>query len=867
QYPALIDEYLTKAPAGYSGNRRVLDQALVYGKVAQALAAIHEEDGQAQEAAQSLLDLVTRYPSAPGARAAWPALGRDAAATGDWPTAASCALRVLSYTGDRTRSHRTERRDNQAYLDAIATANDLASVRDCLQMLCGASPAEADVIDAIAERWVNAERASYSVVWNEEWLAEDAAHAETLAGAHYPGAGEQWRPPPTPPLPAWQMVIEACEGTPLVGVAHLALGQWLHYRGMYQSASDHYQAAAESVSRPDAVSPWVSFELGELALHTGHIADALAHFTACSPESDPPLAAEAQLRAAECLECLGRVEEAIAANEQLVASADCPIMVRHRARYALRRLQESGAALSALAGPPGQPALSYVGQDRLTQGDWRTLGHDFFAVLARGGWWDLSGGVRAPLTFRPSVADPERHSYFWHGGGDADPSWLYDPVDNDRGPRNWDDGGEKYATGAGPDLVVHFAVPEGSFRMGLYFVNDRNYYEPNRRYMVHVQDAGSEEVLTAAPMRDFVSGVYWQFDVEGPRELRIRIWRDMSLNTLLTGIFLDDLSALPSWERLTAEALSERHVHAPPAEELAALTPAWERYRDARRSGAPRPVELAPLRAFAGEVAAKLDGYQAGRALDFLAAWLREGGYIEQSCVLQDAALALVSTQGERRHADMLLRVLDAYGARVAYPHQGNVGSFTKSEREAPLYLAYLLPRVAEYIGMTDLPTSLVSPGDLLELARGYYQSKQHWLARPLYEAASCGDIQRLPARDVRNYAWCIDKEERPAVLGALAERDTGGAYDRAFALSQLVFTHVELKQLDEGTEALEKLLTHDVNAGAEFAAYALATALYREGRTDEAIHWAKVILDKFPDTEVADLARKLLQKASAGVH
>jgi hypothetical protein len=84
-------------------------------------------------------------------------------------------------------------------------------------------------------------------------------------------------------------------------------------------------------------------------------------------------------------------------------------------------------------------------------------------------------------------------------------------------------------------------IPEGSHRLSLYFVNDHSYYEPSRVHTVAVFD-GTGGYQTGTEVRWFVNGVYKQFGVAGPCTLRVLISRDLSLNVLLAGVFLDPLT-------------------------------------------------------------------------------------------------------------------------------------------------------------------------------------------------------------------------------------------------------------------------------------------------------------------------------------
>ncbi|MFW5868112.1 MAG: tetratricopeptide repeat protein, partial [Armatimonadota bacterium] len=119
------------------------------------------------------------------------------------------------------------------------------------------------------------------------------------------------------------------------------------------------------------------------------------------------------------------------------------------------------------------------------------------------------------------------------------------PVQQVRRPANWDDRGEVYLLGTGPDLLLDLQVPAGLHRLSLYFVNDHTYYEPNREYTVYVMNA-ADEVLASASVRDFLNGVYEQFGVVGPQALTIRICRELSMNVLLSGVFLDPIEPPPA---------------------------------------------------------------------------------------------------------------------------------------------------------------------------------------------------------------------------------------------------------------------------------------------------------------------------------
>ncbi|MFA7155437.1 MAG: hypothetical protein WC112_06885, partial [Proteiniphilum sp.] len=105
---------------------------------------------------------------------------------------------------------------------------------------------------------------------------------------------------------------------------------------------------------------------------------------------------------------------------------------------------------------------------------------------------------------------------------------------------NRDDYGEQYPLGNGPDLLMSCEIPAGRHVLTLYFANDYNYYESQRAYTVSVTDA-DRRLLCLAPVRDFGGGLYKRFAVQGPARLEFRIWRNMSINVILSGVFLDGM--------------------------------------------------------------------------------------------------------------------------------------------------------------------------------------------------------------------------------------------------------------------------------------------------------------------------------------
>lgn len=874
-YPSAMDHYLDQNPTGYAANRSVLDQGSEYDRLAREMA--HAAGDDADRSYAALLRVFRAYPGIPQMRETALRLASRCARSEDWAGTLAFCRRVVDYGGDRTRNTTTRLTDNQAYLNAISTPNSEATLREVLGLMdraCAAlgtaDPAGAERIAELAAQWAEAESAAYGVLWVEEWAARDEAEARALAAARYPAPGDGWVPNSRPPLPRWQALIQSCHGSALEPQAQFALGQWLHYRGLYAEAQELYGKARETEHVLPGLSDWLSFEMGELAAAQGRFADACTLFAQCQPEVDKPLAAEAGLRRAECLEFRGLVAEALAANEALDADSEAPVPARRTARYAARRLSQSRGALAPLRGSANETGAVYLGQDRITQGDWLLKGRDLFVLCACHGSSDISGGSLAPVSYGVGTTDPERRAHWWHGGQDADPSMIYDPQHTPRGPRNWDDGGEKYTPATGPDLLVTIPVPQGASRLSLYFVNDRNYYEPSRRYTIYVTDAESGAVLAAAPLRDFVSGVYAHFRVSGPRNLCVRIWRNLSLNTLLAGVFLDDLSKMPNWSGLRAGPLSDGAVGGAAVEHWSDPEAAWSAYRELWAEGGGALEERRALEGFAATLTPVLGGYRAGRAIEAVAGHLLDLGFVGKSCVLQDRALALMAGQSPRRYADALLRSVEAYGRRIPY-YDGaptfQEGAAQQPEvRLLPVWQAVALPRLEQYAELVGTPRSLVAPEDLIALGRRYWRQDQHALARRCFElAAPDGDVQRLEAGDTYQYAKCLSdaplRALRIQVLRGLLGRDEPLPVPRAHLQSDLVLLSTAEGRLDEAETEMQVLAAMEAAAHIKHeAALSLALAFWREKEVTRARKWAEYALSQLPEGRSGAAAETILR-------
>lgn len=296
------------------------------------------------------------------------------------------------------------------------------------------------------------------------------------------------------------------------GLAELALS-----RGRYDEARQGYGALAREC-REAQVLDWCAFRLAQCDEFTGQFAEAANTYAACAKSSDKALAGEAGYAAKR-----------------------------------VRMLEESSQP------SPTHATVRYLGEDRATQGDWYLrYGREAFILCAQQAPQDVAGGcgfgTNPPTRWEviPAVGNPKETTRYWVTSRSTEHrSLLYNPLSKVRRAANWDDRGEAYPLGTGPDLLLEVPVPEGEHVVSLYFVNDRNYYEPERVYTISVFDEAGR-YQTGAEARNFVRGTYYRFAASGPQKLRFRLWRNLAINLIFAGIFLDKPGTPSPWpERVT----------------------------------------------------------------------------------------------------------------------------------------------------------------------------------------------------------------------------------------------------------------------------------------------------------------------------
>lgn len=335
-------------------------------------------------------------------------------------------------------------------------------------------------------------------------------------------------------------------------LALLAAAHWQHRVGLDDDPDGAEALFTLLAERSEWLKHPAQLGLADLAFSRGQYADARLRYAALIEQcQDKALTGWSRFRIAQCEEFTGRLAEALTGYEAAARSEDKDLAAE--AGYAIKRVGMLTAAKLQAPSPPaplpgdraavsgeGSKAIRYLGEDRATQGDWYLrYGREAFILCAQQSPQDVAGGALPGWRVTPSVGNPKEVVRHWvTSRSDEHRSLLWNPLSKVRWAANWDDRGEAYAVGTGPDVLLDVPVPEGEHVISLYFVNDRSYYERGRVYTISVFDE-QDQYLTGAEVRHFVRGVYHRFAVSGPRHLKFRLWRNLAYNLVFAAIFLD----------------------------------------------------------------------------------------------------------------------------------------------------------------------------------------------------------------------------------------------------------------------------------------------------------------------------------------
>ena len=189
--------------------------------------------------------------------------------------------------------------------------------------------------------------------------------------------------------------------------------------------------------------------------------------------------------------------------------------------------------------------------DTRTRGDWVGRYGDSMAILNDS---DYQRDVQSFATVRLGWNALDDSIYtFTASLSSTDPDVLYNPALGTRQMHELNDGTwqtDKYPLSFdGPNLWVEINVGAGAHRVSIYFYNSDGKGDGATRYRDYVlqlkagtdnlKDAENEPDLARCRVSDFQNGTYAAFAVAGPGRYWIRIGRNRSNVTKLSGIFID----------------------------------------------------------------------------------------------------------------------------------------------------------------------------------------------------------------------------------------------------------------------------------------------------------------------------------------
>lgn len=218
--------------------------------------------------------------------------------------------------------------------------------------------------------------------------------------------------------------------------------------------------------------------------------------------------------------------------------------------------------------------ITPINDDWLTIGDWLgRYGRYWSCLSAYCSPYDYTWGAGwKPIAYDsnvgPEYLKKDSIRYWVHWLYTTNPNSLEMPLpylhsrvlrkattwDVNRRQSDWDDHGEEYwMLNDGPDIYTNIEIPYGTYYLSLYLFNkDAQYaYNRYRDYKISIKlhpdycplgsigDFDARPELVNGRVKDFSGGVYKRFVVQGPVQLTIRLDRNNSFNTTLSGLMLD----------------------------------------------------------------------------------------------------------------------------------------------------------------------------------------------------------------------------------------------------------------------------------------------------------------------------------------
>jgi len=253
-----------------------------------------------------------------------------------------------------------------------------------------------------------------------------------------------------------------------------------------------------------------------------------------------------------------------------------PMVARPPTVQALRRMFHQVQSIKSSS--PTEKAV-YLGEDWQTQGDWLgRYGRAYNVLCAMASPFDqqasFSRSYHVDGKIGPHHSEGDYLRAFGSWPTTDNPKSLYSPVIGHRRQSEWDDHGETYpVTYEGPDVWVSIALPTGTYRISMYFMNKdghdtfnryRDYLIELKGYAKTLEEAQAMPSLASARVTHFWGSVYKQFVVRGGQKYYIRIGRNYSINTILSAVMVDKLAGPAAKEDNFPEAYLAGVDYSPP---------------------------------------------------------------------------------------------------------------------------------------------------------------------------------------------------------------------------------------------------------------------------------------------------------------
>ena len=230
----------------------------------------------------------------------------------------------------------------------------------------------------------------------------------------------------------------------------------------------------------------------------------------------------------------------------------------HLPEYAVSPDAQSLALMSRQIKSWTQPltqSASYAGEDWVTKGDWvGHYGRQYARLCAMDNIIAANHKYSADDKIGPLAQNHDGIRWWVTWLTTSNINSLYSPMLGTRKQAEWDDHGETYPMSQeGPDIWSKVTADAGSFhRLSLYFFNKdgENGSNRDRDFLIQIKpdrptlaDAMQAPTLAEARVRNFYGGVYEQFIIRTPGTYYVRVARNNSFNTILSGVFLDTIGS------------------------------------------------------------------------------------------------------------------------------------------------------------------------------------------------------------------------------------------------------------------------------------------------------------------------------------